>query len=390
VKQGPRLASHNTLLAAKLPGGTQRRTEAMVRDRKAATAREDVGVPAIVGEYIDRLVTVSMQPKKRITGSGTTLTSRDHIHRLYQAAREKQGEPLTYLAAKLLLDRVNREDTLFITCGAGGPPVRKVGEVDGYLGATAIARTMMRGRHANVVIVTDEWAWAPLVATCRGAGVILRRPGDGYQAPTATFEAMPLDHEPSRRRAAELLALYRPKVILAIERLGPNLEGITHGETGISRDAEQSKTQYLFQHAAEHGIATIGIGDGGNEIGFGLIADQVRKILPHGERCQCPCEGGSACQVATDVLVVAAISNWGGYGVAANIAFQLGMPRLLIDADTLERMLGNCVDAGAVDGSSNLPELADDGVPLVAHRACVDILNTLIDIASSEVEDPAH
>jgi hypothetical protein len=94
--------------------------------------------------------------------------------------------------------------------------------------------------------------------------------------------------------------------------------------------------------------------------------------------------------VAPDVLVVAAISNWGGYGVAANIAFQLEKPGVFITADTLERMLRNCVEAGAVDGQSNLPELADDGVPLIAHRACVDILNTLITIAASEVDDPAH
>ncbi len=165
---------------------------------------------------------------------------------------------------------------------------------------------------------------------------------------------------------------------------------MTHGATGISRDPEQSKTQYLFEHAAARNIATIGIGDGGNEIGFGLIADDVRRVLGDADQCQCPCQGGTACQVATDVLVVAAISNWGGYGVAANLAYQLEKPELLIDADTVERMLTNCVEAGAVDGLSNLPILSDDGVPLLAHRACIDILTTFISIASSTVDDPAH
>jgi len=347
-------------------------------------------VPVVVGEYVDRLVTVNMKPKRRITGSGTTVNPRDNTHRLYEAARAKQREPLTYLAAKLLLDRLGPGDTLFVTCGAGGPPVRKVGEVDGYLGAAAISRALMRGRHANVVVATDDWAFAPLAAAYRGAGAILRRPGDDYRAITATFEAMPLDHDASRTRAAELIDRYRPKVVLAIERLGPNRKGVTHGATGLSRDPEQSKTQYLFEHAAARNIATIGIGDGGNEIGFGLILDDVRRVLAHGDECQCPCQGGTACQVATDVLVVGAISNWAGYGVAANIAYQLEKPELFINADTLERMLTNCVEAGAVDGISNLPELADDGVPLLAHRACVDILTTLITIAGSTVDDPAH
>ena len=347
-------------------------------------------MPVVVGEYVDRLLTVNMKPKRRITGSGTTLNPRDTTHRLYEAARAKQGEPLTYLAARLLLDRVGPGDTLFVTCGAGGPPVRKVGEVDGYLGAAAISRALMRGRHANVVVATDEWAWAPLAATFRGAGAILGRPGEEYRAIAATFEPMPLAHEASRERAADLIERYRPKAVLAIERLGPNRKGVTHGATGISRDPEQSKTQYLFERAAAANIATIGIGDGGNEIGFGLIHDDVRRVLAHGDLCQCPCLGGTACSVPTDVLVVAAISNWGGYGVAANIAYQLEKPELLIDADTLGRMLTNCVEAGAVDGLSNLPELADDGVPLVAHRACIDILSTLIHIAGSTVDDPAH
>lgn len=97
-----------------------------------------------------------------------------------------------------------------------------------------------------------------------------------------------------------------------------------------------------------------------------------------------------AARVATDVLVVACISDWGGYGVAANIAFQLEKPRVMIEADTVERMLRNCVEAGAVDGSSCRPVLADDGVPLPAHRACIDLLNTLVHIALTESDDPGH
>jgi len=201
---------------------------------------------------------------------------------------------------------------------------------------------------------------------------------------------MPLDHGAAKSRAAELLDRYQPKAVLAIERLGPNRKGVIHGATGLSRDPAQAKTQHLFDQATAKGIPTIGIGDGGNEIGFGLIADEVREILAHGARCQCPCQGGTTCEVATDVLVVAAISNWGGYGVAANIAFQLEKPTVLINADTVERMLTNCVEAGAVDGLSNQPELADDGVPLPAHRGYLDILNTFVGVAMSEVDDPAH
>ena len=45
----------------------------------------------------------------------------------------------------------------------------------------------------------------------------------------------------------------------------------------------------------------------GNEIGFGLILDDVLKISPWGAKCQCPCGMGVATVTATDVLVVGAI-----------------------------------------------------------------------------------
>ena len=55
-------------------------------------------------------------------------------------------------------------------------------------------------------------------------------------------------------------------------------------------------------------IGTIGIGDGGNEIGMGKVRDLVRKHIPHGEEI--------ACCVGADQLITAGVSNWGGYALA--------------------------------------------------------------------------
>lgn len=339
---------------------------------------------------MDRIVTFEMRSDKRIRGSGAKFSSRGYIYRLYEAARREQGQPLTYLAAHTLLTRVQTSDHMFITTGAGGPPLWPVGEVDGYLGAATVARSMILGTKARVVFVGEERCWGPLQATCRAAGVNLTRADGPSMARAAIFETLPIDDAGSQQRAAQLLDRYSPKVVLAIERLSPNRNEVIHGSSGISWNDVHAKAQHLFDGARERGITTVGIGDGGNEIGFGVIADAVRKIRPHGATCQCPCQGGMAARVATDVLVVACISNWGGYGVAANVAFQLEKPDIMIDSDTVEGMLRNCVEAGAVDGSTCLPVLADDGVPLVAHRACVDLLNTIVHIALTETEDPGH
>ena len=53
-------------------------------------------MPEIVGEYVDRLVNLEM----RVQGG----LPRGVTHRLYEAARKKQGAPLTFLAAHKLID----------------------------------------------------------------------------------------------------------------------------------------------------------------------------------------------------------------------------------------------------------------------------------------------
>jgi hypothetical protein len=57
-------------------------------------------------------------------------------------------------------------------------------------------------------------------------------------------------------------------------------------------------------------ITSIGIGDGGNEVGMG-------KILALVESSQIPNAAQIACVIPTDHLHVASVSNWGGYALVA-------------------------------------------------------------------------
>src|SRR5262249_31925838 len=73
---------------------------------------------------------------------------------------------------------------------------------------------------------------------------------------------------------------------------------------------------------------TIGIGDGGNEIGMGKIAwETIHRNVPNG--------GLIACRVPTDHLIVAGVSNWGAYALAAGVALLSGvkLPAELFDPD---------------------------------------------------------
>ena len=66
----------------------------------------------------------------------------------------------------------------------------------------------------------------------------------------------------------------------------------------------------LLDHASRRRTVTIGIGDGGNEIGMGKIPHEtIVKNIPNGDLIHC--------RVPTDHLIVAGVSNWGAYALAA-------------------------------------------------------------------------
>jgi hypothetical protein len=341
-------------------------------------------MPEVIGEYIDRLCTVEMRP-----GAGNL--PRGMIHRLYAAARPEGAKPLTLAMAEGIIANVHAGDTVFILTGAGGPPVLPRSEVDGLLGAAALARSLTRTLGAEVVILTEERAELPLGAVCRAAGLNFRRAEDALNANSVLFIPMSLRADECEAQAGELLDRYSPTAVIAIEKLSPNKNGIIHGSTGLSYDDTHAKPQFLFDEARKRGILTAGIGDGGNEVGFGSVAEKIMDIIPTGRVCLCPCGGGNIARVGVDHLVVAAISNWGGYGVAAMLAFLTSnLAGGLIDEADVERMLRACVDNGAYDGAYARPVLSDDGVPLEAQKAFIVLLRELVAIGQSSLSSPGH
>jgi hypothetical protein len=102
---------------------------------------------------------------------------------------------------------------------------------------------------------------------------------------------------------------------------------------------EFARVEALIAEARRRGIRALGIGDMGNEMGFGLIEDTVRKTVARADVCQCPCGQGMASAVTTDVLVPASISNWGAYGIEAGLAMLRGRPDVFHDAATERAML---------------------------------------------------
>jgi hypothetical protein len=328
-------------------------------------------MPEIIGDNIDRLTCVEM----RIPG-----IDRGIIEPLYRAARDAQGgSPLTLRAARLLRERVGANDTVLVVTGAGVPPYLPYGETDGPPGAVALARAIGRGLGSRCVLVTEP-QYAPALRAAAAAGglpmvddaLTAQRPG------AVVLRTYPVGDEEGRREAENLLAQYRPAAVIAVEKLGPNAKGVIHSLRGIDGTVHTGKAHHLIEAAEARQVLTIGFGDGGNELGCGLIYATVRLVLEYGSKCQCPCGDGTATTVKTDVLVISNTSNWGAYGTAACLALLLRDPSLLPTADEERRVIEQCAQHGAGDGMVGLPIPWVDGTSTAVQEAMLTMLHMIV------------
>jgi hypothetical protein len=319
-----------------------------------------------VGETIDKLVMSDFRPAHLEQGL---------LDKIYKAAREKMGRPLTMLAAERLREAVAPDSVAIISTGFVFPPHFPVGEMDGPPGAAALGKILNKGLGAKVLFLTEDAAVNTMAATCSGAGIKLY----DYEffnsiSRCVSIKSFPVDEKAADLETVKILDELKPSAIITFEKIGPNRAGVYHTALGGDMSPWTCKVDRLVDAARGKGTLTVGVGDYGNEIGFGVIEDTVREVTKYGKKCQCPCGQGMGTITKTDVLVVAAMSNWGGYGIETCLAILLEDLSLIHDTETERRIIEQCSLAGASDGATNTTDFLADGVSLVGQQAMMSLL----------------
>ncbi len=148
----------------------------------------------------------------------------------------------------------------------------------------------------------------------------------------------------------------KPTHLVSIERVGRSRDGRYRDMRGTDITDTVAPLDELFLEATDRGLTTIGIGDGGNEIGMGRVFADTLTQVDKGPLI--------ASVVSTDYCIAAGVSNWGAYGLAGALSVLVGQD-LLPDAATLPRDLKRMVRAGgAVDGVTLRREPTVDGIPV--------------------------
>lgn len=301
-------------------------------------------------ESLDRIAIIEMRPPTSPSGI---------VAPFYRLARGDHPVPLTQQIASAVLARDPGE--VLIVTGLVDSTRFPRGEIDGPIGSLALARALGMLGH-GVTIVVDEEAIAPIRAVADVADIDVELRTGGFTDATA---------------ARNFGATYG--LVFAVEKLGRNSIGGRHLIWGTPVTVGDPFADDYVLGASAAGALTVGVGDNGNEIGFGNIGAEAEALTPAGVVV----DGGFFAATAVDHLLPASVSNIGCYAIAAALAIAAERPELAVSGATVANWTNTGLDAGLRSGGvDDIHFRGDDGIPVQYVAATVDMFAGIVHQAS--------
>lgn len=230
--------------------------------------------------------------------------------------------------------------TVFLTTGFY---VSGFAETDGPVGTVALAHALSEIGFTPVII-TDEF--------CRGF------------FESEQIETVYIGLEEGVEYIDWLVEQYDPKGMISVERCGRNKYGLYANMRGDDISEFTAPVDEMFVRY-QGIIPTIGVGDGGNEIGMGKIAGPVSRKLSL-----------EPCVVPADIFVIASVSNWGAYGIATALG-SLCRKDLLPRFEWVEEYIKKTVALGSVDGITHDRSVSVDGKSMHTEHEIIKALKRM-------------
>ncbi|MEM6659940.1 MAG: glutamate cyclase domain-containing protein [Pseudomonadota bacterium] len=307
------------------------------------------------------------------------------VEPLYQASRALVGEPLCGAAADMIL-AIPEGGTAIVTTGSVSRAwlSPQLGENDGPSGAAAVIRALWLARRASSILVIEQTLIPPISATLRACGLAVvdydtlrQASGDGSMA-CVTIQPYPVSDDQGRAAASKMLDRFSPDLMISTERVGRNENGIYYNMRGRDYGMGRARIDMLFDVAMARKIPTVAVGDGGNEIGMGLVADAVRHSVPYAAPGECACGGGIGAVSGADILMTAAVSNWGCTAICAAMALRTGDARLIHTPQTEARLLEVMTANGLINSADGLIDPHVDGILDTTHLALTEMAQAIV------------
>ena len=174
------------------------------------------------------------------------------------------------------------------------------------------------------------------------------------------LELAATDLAAARLEAREQLAELAPAAVISIERPGLAAD---HRYYNMRGEDITARCHFFDPYVDAAACPTIAVGDGGNEIGMGNIAEAIAGLDIRSSVTRC------------DELLVADVSNWGAYGLIAILATRSG--RDLLAAVSPLDILDYLSARGSVDGVTRENTLTEDGLEAAEGLRIIQSLRIL-------------
>ena len=222
-------------------------------------------------------------------------------------------------SAELIISNPNTAliTTGFFIIGANQP------ETDGPPGAVAIGDSL-ESIGFKVIYITDKIS-----------SFVMRKLTN-----SEVLEFPITDHASSKKISKQIIDSIQPSILISIERCGFTSEKKYKNMAGKDISKNNAKIDYLF----DYNIPSVGIGDGGNEIGMGNLQVDIPKLI---SKVKDPCV------TKTSKLIISSVSNWGAYGLITALSIKV-KKNLLPTLDDEAIRINTSVQSGAVDGFSKM------------------------------------
>ncbi len=270
----------------------------------------------------------------------------DHDKRGVALLRPHMAVDFCSQAAQYIMDHPGNVGivTGFYILSAGSP------ETDGPAGAIAIG-TALQALGRRVTYITDSYTVPVLEGLLE----------DG----TEVVDFPIADIETSRKASSEILERLDLSLIISIERCSRTNDDAYLNMRYVDITPHTARLDYLF----EAGIPSVGIGDGGNEIGMGNLVEFIPQVetLPN-----------DPAVTKVDRLIISSVSNWGGYGLVAALSGLAGR-NLLPTVEGETKVIQRSVDMGAVDGTTGDRKYYVDGFTTEENGELLARLHALVE-----------
>ena len=223
-----------------------------------------------------------------------------------------------------------------------GFPVAGTFETDGPVGAMVLYRAL------------EEMGCTPWIAS---EPILKTALEQDYRTIELTID----DAQNAEASANEILAKLKPSLVVSIERPGRTKDGNYYNMRSEKINSEVAVFDPFVELSK---CPTIGIGDGGNEIGMGNLYSSLKDLQIKASITKC------------DELVVSDVSNWAAYGILAmlNLRLELDITKEISHREQIDYLVGK----GACDGVSKKHIATEDGFDPDVGSQLISEMNLLV------------